>query len=120
MTLTKRERYRATVLAVVTIEDVIRSLHDLISVVASIPEGERLLWYRAMTYTLTDSPASEYYDLHEAAKLWLRLAASVWAVWPPQDPLQDPLPGDRSGPTGHAPAAPVGSSPSPTGARGES
>lgn len=68
---------------------VAQKLFELVTVVASIPEGERAAWYYSVFDFSRREPEEQswgFYDTRKIAGSFLRLAHVVWAQWPPQDP----------------------------------
>ena len=60
------------------------SLSELVTVVASVPESERVSWYRSMeSFSRTQHPDG-LYPLGKLAGAWLRVAGLVWPEWPTQ------------------------------------
>lgn len=61
-----------------------RLVQQLISVMMSVPESERIGWYRGLERFARHERRTGRYNIAKVAGLALRLADATWDSWPPQ------------------------------------
>ena len=79
--------------------DIMTLVAETITPIVSIPEAERLNYYRSLQRCArADMNVHSLYYMRKLVGICLQLAQATWPVWPPQDARDD-----RSGPVpGHS------------------
>jgi hypothetical protein len=64
-----------------------RLLSEIATPLASVPEGARLPYWRALErWARTSHGERERYNPRKLSAAAMKIAAVVWAEWPPQEP----------------------------------
>jgi hypothetical protein len=94
-------------------EKLLSNIAEMIHPILSIPEADRVEWFRAMEILTRANVTSGLLSSYRVGKLagaWIRCAQEVWPSWPPQESSAgvELLSAEASGCTAGAGRAPAG------------
>ena len=66
-------------------DQLVRSLNEMTTPIASIPEAEMASWFESMSALSRQRHDDARLNVNKLAGAWLRVAAVAWPHWPPQE-----------------------------------